>query len=172
MAHLLTRASPYLAVLREAPPSTACEAAADRCAHSDASCFTVFPSVPQKASFVLLPANYRANDTFPFIEHAVSVPLTHAAVRCGGRKTQPGSVHSHCPRRAHKQGEDALDHSMLMQRFMTGSPEDRLEMLVASSLFMNFVLVVNKSVDFLFVVSLNKRDDISILIDIMSQNSW
>lgn len=61
---------------------------------------------------------------------------------------------------------------MLMQRFMTGSPEDRLEMLVASSLFMNFVLIVSKSVDFLFVVSLNKRDDISILIDIMSQNSW
>lgn len=61
---------------------------------------------------------------------------------------------------------------MLMQRFMTGSPEDRLEMLVASSLFMNFVLIASKSVDFLFVVSLNKRDDISILIDIMSQNSW
>lgn len=61
---------------------------------------------------------------------------------------------------------------MRMQRFMTGSPEDRLEMLVASSLFMNFVLIVSKSVDFLFVVSLNKRDDISILIDIMSQNSW
>lgn len=61
---------------------------------------------------------------------------------------------------------------MLMQRFMTGIPEDRLEMLVASSLSMNFVLIVSKSVDFLFVVSLNKRDDISILIDIMSQNSW
>lgn len=115
--------------------------------HSDASCFIAFPSVPQKASFVLLPANYKANDVSILRTNAISVPLTRAAVRCGGDANHSPALSILTVQDAHKQGEDVLYHSMLLRRFMTGSPEDRLEMLEASSLFRNFVLIVSESVD-------------------------
>lgn len=130
------------------------------------SCFVTPLSALQNAGFVWLPEHGRANHTFPFLEsNAINISRTRT-VQLGVLGDMGEMIHYPALlfsivqvnpiQEAFIRKEMTHDFSTPMWRFVKGGHEDRLAVLLASLLFMNFVLVVSILLIF-SVISVNER---------------